>query len=265
MIVYAQFVGIGCIKYLAITFAPVTAIKGPNGSGKSWLIKTLMGDLPADINDGVLTLNCQVQGKSTHQEISGPSINKTLQYLTQNQILNLKLDSLRQENILETETQLSPSGDNLTNVFAALPRKHQALISEQLSLIFPSIQDVDIQPTSAGRHKIIFQDTYSGIWVSSRNVFDGIVLMLAFLIIPYQQSRPQVLFVEHPERNLHKFSFAVLLKLFHDLSEGKLGDPIQVIFSTHASIPDDLADRPKTIALSLDSNGNTIHTPECED
>jgi predicted ATPase len=66
-------------------------------------------------------------------------------------------------------------------------------------------------------------------------VADSALLLLAFLVLPYQQPMPDVLTLDEPERGLPPRVMGEVVSLLRRLSTGELGGrPVQVVLATHS-------------------------------
>lgn len=73
------------------------------------------------------------------------------------------------------------------------------------------------------------------MWYAPEEVSDGSMLVLAFLLLQYQNPSPDLLAIEEPERGLHPYLLGELIKLFRQLATGALGKRIQIIAATHSA------------------------------
>src|SRR5262249_54878709 len=111
----------------------------------------------------------------------------------------------------------------------------EALAREYCQLI-PAFSDVHRVATGAGHHTLRFQDAWSkDAWYLPREVSDGSMLVLAFLLLQFQRPQVGVVAIEEPERGLHPYLLEQLVQLFRGLSTGKVGGkPVQFLLATHS-------------------------------
>ncbi len=97
--------------------------------------------------------------------------------------------------------------------------------------------DVDLQPTKAGRHRLRFQDRWNpDFWLSPAHVSDGTMLLLAFIVLQYQNPTPDLITIEEPERALHPYLLDELIQMLRKMSTGEIGKkPVQVVLATHSA------------------------------
>lgn len=157
------------------------------------------------------------------------------------QLLRLDHQRLRQPNVVTEVRELATDGSNLTNAFETLTRAQRSELAKELCDLVPVFRDVDTRPVSAGKKILIFEDRWSpGQWYTPDQVSDGTMLMLAFLMLRYQQPAPQVIAVEEPERGLHPYLMGKLVELLRGLtlatSDGSAKhNPVQVLLATQSA------------------------------
>jgi predicted ATPase len=97
--------------------------------------------------------------------------------------------------------------------------------------------DLDLQPIAQGQHQFRFQDRWTpDLWFSPSEVSDGTMLLLAFIVLQYQDPARDLLTIEEPERALHPHLLAELLQRLRKLSRGESGrKPVQVVLATHSA------------------------------
>ena len=97
--------------------------------------------------------------------------------------------------------------------------------------------DVDLQPTSNGRHRLRFQDRWApDLWFTPERVSDGTMLLLAFIVLQYQNPAPDLVTIEEPERALHPYLLDELIQMLRKMSTGEIGKkPVQVVLATHSA------------------------------
>jgi predicted ATPase len=230
-----------CLRDVRLKLAPLTVLVGPNSSGKTTVLEGLA-------HPKVKTENFWRQDGSLLLDIlytySGGDLREIAnQYRTYAlpehsvQPLALDLAALRQENLLAAAQMLSPSGDNLTNVFATLTRQQQAAVAKELCRLVPMFNDVDLVPTINGRHQLRFQDRWNlDLWFPPSRVSDGTMLVLAFLVLQYQNPPLDIITIEEPERALHPYLLDELIQFLRKMTTGEIGKkPVQVVLATHSA------------------------------
>jgi predicted ATPase len=97
--------------------------------------------------------------------------------------------------------------------------------------------DLDLQPIAQGQHQFRFQDRWTpDLWFSPSEVSDGTMLLLAFIVLQYQDPAPDLLTIEEPERALHPYLLDELLQMLRKMSRGEIGKkPAQVVLATHSA------------------------------
>jgi predicted ATPase len=233
MITRAHIRNFRCLVDVDLTFEPLTILVGPNASGKSAILDALDRNQGLAIHNGwrhEVTPTVMV----AHDD-SPLNPRDSTSYTSQ--CLHLDVRLLRGANQLQEAKLLDRQGINLTNVFATLTRSEQSALVERLVELVPMYRDVAARPSSAGMHRLVFQDHWAPqLWHEPENVSDGTILLLAFLLIQHQSVVPSVLCIEEPERALHPYLVGELMKTLRYLAMGKFGPrAIQVVLATHSA------------------------------
>lgn len=245
MIESVHFKNYRSLRDVELKLAPLTVLVGPNSSGKTSVLEGLR--LPhfeaPDLwrHDHSLHLSVDLEydnGKRLNRFFDTSTTARHVEGREhRTQSLALALDALRRENTLALEKQLTRSGDNLTNVFASLTRQQQAAVAKELCRLVPMFSDVDLEPTAQGRHRLRFQDRWnSDLWFAPHQVSDGTMLVLAFLVLQYQNPPVDLITIEEPERALHPYLLDEVIQLLRRMTTGEIGNkPIQVVLATHSA------------------------------
>jgi predicted ATPase len=251
-----HFQNFRCLRDVTLKLAPLTVLVGPNSSGKTTVLDGLKprhfsaSDAwrqAASIQVGVdWSYDDQLPSTTMARATSpGPTALRKggsgwdLHWVPPHAVQSLTLDlkALRSENVLASALQLSPTGDNLANVFASLTRQQQSAVAKELSRLVPMFSDVDVEPTEQGRHRLRFQDRWnSDLWFAPSQVSDGTILVLAFLVLQYQSPPPDLITIEEPERALHPYLLDELIQFLRKMTTGEIGKkPVQVVLATHSA------------------------------
>jgi predicted ATPase len=240
-----DFANFRCLRDVSIHLAPLTVFVGANASGKSTVLEGLVAGRQLNPRDTfrqdaqLATRRTIVVDDDRIEETSRTWVGRpsaTVSPYTY-QILRLDVDQMRQPNTLKAETKLSPNGNNLTNVFSSLTRKQQIALGRDLCKLVPVISDVETRPVGQGTHHLLFQDAYcENVWYTASEVSEGTMLMLAFLLLQYQQGSPDMLGIEEPERGLHPYLLGKLISFLRDLGHGRVGPRrVQIVLATHSA------------------------------
>lgn len=228
------------IRELDLPLSPLTALVGPNGCGKSTVLAALDSEsdlLPTWRHEpsAVRIFAWNQQGGSSLRERASPAqrVKVSGQFTLKTQALRIELPLLRADAQLERAEVLQRDGSNLANLIATLPREAQASLAAELAARVAGIKDVDLVPTSNGRHTLRFHDRWSSATFGPSEVSDGTLLMLAFLALRYQPSRPELITIEEPERALHPYLLGELTSFLRELTSGDRA--IQVVLATHSA------------------------------
>jgi predicted ATPase len=233
-----HFQNFRCLRDVKLKLAPLTVLVGPNASGKTTVLDGLA--FPQ-----ISTENKWRRDRSLNLVIAFEYTNRPYFEFASNhspqthsiQSLALDLAALRQENVLAAAQQLSRTGDNLTNVFATLSRQQQTALAKEFCRLVPMFSDVDLEPTANGRHRLRFQDRWNpDLWFAPSRVSDGTMLVLAFLVLQYQNPPVDIITIEEPERALHPYLLDELIQFLRKMTTGEIGKkPIQVVLATHSA------------------------------
>lgn len=252
MIRKVHFKNFRSLRDVELTLEPLTVLVGPNSSGKTTVLEGLQPrnhfnlsdfwrqehsagpSIRWDYDDGLMAgVVSSSPGSLFVSALTGAGVRGT----HQSQSISLDLDALRQENVLAIAKLLNRNGDNLANVFYSLGRKQQSDIAQELCRLVPMFSDVDLQPTANGKHRLRFQDRWApDLWFAPNEVSDGTMLLLAFIVLQYQNPAPDLITLEEPERALHPYLLDELIQMLRKMSTGEIGKkPIQVVLATHSA------------------------------
>jgi predicted ATPase len=232
----------GCIRDLELRLGKLTALVGPNSSGKSTLLRALAPGLVAtsSLSWRHEAVAISVDGTTNDGLEWGATVRpgETSQWhLLRHQLVRFDVDCLRSENTVSAATSLEVDGANLPNVFGTLTRKEQGAVAAQLKELVPVFDDVDVFPTRAGKHEVCFKDRWAtDLWYRPSEASEGTILMLAYLLLPYQKPAPQLLCIEEPDRGLHPYLMEQVMRLLRRMADGELGrEPVQIVLATHSA------------------------------
>ncbi|HLK99630.1 MAG TPA: AAA family ATPase [Myxococcaceae bacterium] len=241
MIQSVHFKNFRCLRDVKLNLAPLTVLVGPNSSGKTTVLEGLKPRRrfhTADFWKQKSTDDHFIEWRyRTNQPAGVYGFKHDVPATHSIQSLALDLSALRSENVLAAAQQLSATGDNLTNVFATLTRQEQGTVAKELCRLVPMFSDVDLQPTTNGQHQLRFQDRWnSDLWFAPSQVSDGTMLVLAFIVLQYQNPPTDILTIEEPERALHPYLLEELIGLLRKMTTGEIGrKPVQVVLATHSA------------------------------
>ncbi|MBM4059700.1 MAG: DUF2813 domain-containing protein [Planctomycetes bacterium] len=233
-----------CLRAVTMNLEPLTVLVGANGTGKSSVFAALGSSFsPVDrwARDATVTVRVHAEhatGRADERHVpqSGQKWEGTRDF-PHAMVLQLDLQLIRQANQLQEMRQLATNGYGVANVFGTLTRKEQDEIARQFCTLVPLFADVAVRPHAAGNHRVVFQDRWHPtLWYEPHQVSDGSILLLAFLLLPYQSPPPDVIAIEEPERGLHPYLMGQLVGALRRLANGELGPrPVQVLLATHSA------------------------------
>lgn len=254
MIKSVHFQNFRSLRDVTLPLEPLTVLVGPNSSGKTTVLeglrprelhetdvwrcqKNLVPSVSWDYGTAHPLWTARNERGKTFFRSSFTETPNAGRVPHQVQSLSLDLQALRRSNLLAAAGQLERTGGNLTNVFSTLTRQQQAAVAKELCRLVPMFSDVDLQPTEQGHHQLRFQDRWNpDLWFAPEQVSDGTMLVLAFLVLQYQNPPVDLLTIEEPERALHPYLLDEVIQLLRRMTTGEIGKkPIQVVLATHSA------------------------------
>lgn len=243
MIRQLQIANFRCLRSVTLNLEPLTVFVGANASGKSSVFAALQGQLShenrwnrdATVVVDVITTSNPGATESLTLKTNG-EVSRAGRF-PECMVFQLDLSQLRRANQLLEMHHLAADGHGLANFFATLTRRAQDEVSQQYCKLVPMFADIAARPSGSGHHRIVFQDRWrSEIWYEPNQVSDGSILLLAFLLLPYQSPAPDIVAIEEPERGLHPYLMGQLIGALRKLANGELGPrPVQVLLATHSA------------------------------
>jgi predicted ATPase len=130
------------------------------------------------------------------------------------------------------QERLSATGDNLPNVVQYLREQHEDVLKKVLDTLskrVPRLEKVDADILQDGRLLLQIKDAPFDRPILSKFASDGTLKLLAYLIVLYDPSPPQLIGIEEPENQLHP-------RLLPELSEEcrAAAENSQLMVTTHS-------------------------------
>lgn len=242
MIQSVRFENFRCLRDVELSLEPLTVLVGPPASGKSTVLDGLDLQLGCDAADfwrqdesrPAVVEWLYTEGKQFRLDYPIGRLDSTPIMTHTVQALALDLIALREESSTSRQPVLNRTGDNLAGVFASLQEAQRQRVVQELCRMVPSLRDVGIQQTGPRAQKLKFRDWWkTDMWFTPDRVADTVLLLLAYLVLPYQSPPPDVITLDMPERTLPPVLLGELMKLMRGLSTGDLaGVPVQVVIAT---------------------------------
>jgi predicted ATPase len=242
MIQSVRFENFRCLRAVEVPLEPLTVLVGPPASGKSTLLDGL--DLQLGCNAADFWRQDESRPAVVEWRYTGGNefrldypigrLDSTPMMTHTVQALALDLIALREESSTSRQPVLNRTGDNLAGVFASLQEGQRQRVVQELCRMVPSLRDVDIQRTGTRAQRLKFRDWWkTDMWFTPDRVADTALLLLAYLVLPYQAPPPDVITLDMPERTLPPVLMGELMKLMRGLSTGEFsGIPVQVVIAT---------------------------------
>ena len=168
---------------------------------------------------------------------------------------HFSVDRAREESWEKPQERLNKTGANLANVIQHLKErqpKHLKRIFESLSKRAPRVEEVRADPMPDGRLQLQFKDSPFERPIMARFASDGVLKMLAYLVLLRGRKSPPLIGIEEPENLLHPRLLYELAEEYRAASEWA-----QLVVTTHSpSFLDAL--RPEEVrVLWRDEHGHT--------
>jgi predicted ATPase len=130
------------------------------------------------------------------------------------------------------QERLSATGDNLPNVVQYLREQHEDVLHKVLDTLskrVPRLEKVEADIMQDGRLLLQIKDAPFERPILSKFASDGTLKLLAYLIVLYDPSPPQLIGIEEPENQLHP-------RLLPELSEEcrAAAENSQLMVTTHS-------------------------------
>jgi predicted ATPase len=260
-----------CLRDVTIRFEPLTIVVGPNAAGKSTLLAALnplerargphdfWRSLPGQMERIFESDDRPVVSRRDSLDQMGAINHFANADKFVCQTLQLDPGKLRQPNTVAEERQLARDGANLANVVATLPRRQQEQLASQFSRLVPVYGDVTPRPHGSGQHELRFQDRWHDTWYRPSNVSDGSLLVLALLVLGYQDPSPDLIAIEEFERGIHPYLMGEILSVLRKMTRGEVGTkPTQIVIATHSAELLEFADPKEVRFLSRTNDGGVV-------
>ncbi|MBN1208279.1 MAG: AAA family ATPase [Myxococcaceae bacterium] len=245
MIQSVRFEHFRCLRDVELSLEPLTVLVGPPASGKTTVLEALDLLLGCDVSDfwrqdasrtPVVEWRYD-NGKQQRVEYPVTSLDSTPMLMHSVQALALDVVALRAESSTGRWPALNRTGDNLAGVFASLQAGQRQQVIHELCRLVPALRDVRIHLSSPRTQRLQFLDWWkTDLWLGADKVADTAMMLLAYLVLPYQSPPPDVLTLDMPERGLPPQLLSELMKLLRGLTTGELGgSPIQVVMATSST------------------------------
>jgi len=242
MIHTVRFENFRCLREVELSLEPLTVLVGPQASGKTAVLDGLdlqPGSNEADVWRQDETRRAVVEwrydnGRRTRTEYPLTAMDSTPMQSHALQALALDVTALREDSRPGLATVLNRTGDNLAGVFASLAPGPRQQVVEELCRLVPTVAGVEVQAMGPRTQRLRFKDRWrEDLWFAPDKVGDTALLLLGYLVLPYQRPPPDVITVDMPERGLPPWLLRDLMGLLRRLTTGELsGSPIQVVLAS---------------------------------
>lgn len=135
-----------------------------------------------------------------------PRVTALRRFITDWYLSYLTADNTRGVPEAGPQERLSATGDNLPNVIQYLKEQHSGRLDQILRVLskrVPRLEKVDAEIMADGRLLLQIKDAPFERPVLAKFASDGTLKMLAYLVVLYDPSPPQLVGIEEPENQLH--------------------------------------------------------------
>ena len=167
------------------------------------------------------------------------------QCIKQLKFLDLDPKKLREPSEVWEMKTYKDDGSNLASALKGIIEgnpEYLGYISSTLTNLLPAYKQVEVRTDEiGGRYYIMLQDN-DGNWFNARLLSEGILRMLALVILQFDDKHSGTLCMEEPENGVHPFRIKAVLELLQELStdfsqEPEAAEPLrQVIINTHSPV-----------------------------
>lgn len=161
-----------------------------------------------------------------------PRVSALRRFVTDWYLSYLTADNTRGVPEAGPQERLSATGDNLPNVIQYLKERYPDRLNKILTILsqrVPQLQKVDAEIMADGRLLLQIKDAPFDRPVLAKFASDGTLKMLAYLVVLYDPSPPQLVGIEEPENQLHPRLLPELAEECRDASERT-----QLMITTHS-------------------------------
>lgn len=135
-----------------------------------------------------------------------PRVSALRRFITDWHLSYLTADNTRGLPEAGPQERLSSKGDNLPNVIQYLKERHPERLDDILRVLsqrVPRLEKVEAEPLVDGRLLLRIKDAPFSQPVLAKYASDGTLKMLAYLMLLYDPSPPQLIGIEEPENQLY--------------------------------------------------------------
>lgn len=239
------------LKHVRVALKPLTVLVGTNDTGKSTFLealRVLFGGGNSTPGFGVPTCSAKASGEWRGHRFSFESSERDRTANAPSDLLSharAQLFRLPSSGVVLTGQgfadadgipELQPDGTNVPGLIDFFLRHDRARLDRFCAAAkerIPGLLDVQVAtPHSASRRVDLVID--GGHRMPADQASTGVRALLFFLALAHHPKPPPVILLEEPESGLHPKRLEDVLNLLRDITQGKLGEPAQVILSTHS-------------------------------
>ncbi len=209
---------------------PFNFLDFAQGSGK-----VIQGDKPKETDERIeerLESRELLAVNTLGQFAKHPRVSALRRFITDWYLSYLTADNTRGQPEAGPQERLTQWGDNLPNVIQYLQEQHRDLLDKILKVLsqrVPRLESVYPEIMKDGRLLLQIKDAPFDRPVLAKFASDGTLKMLAYLVVLYDPSPPQLVGIEEPENQLHP---RLLLELAEECRTAS--ERTQLMITTHS-------------------------------
>ncbi len=225
----------------ALPLRPLTVLVGPNDSGKSAFLYAL-ASLARIHSVQPFDLWRQKENPTVEAMIDGNeyTLGMHVPELTPSGLYQLPSGGIPMESQGIQESAgipaLAGDGSNLAAVLDSVLRRDRKRFEEIVAAIAERVQgleDIKIPTPQAAQRRIEFV-IENGLTIPGSAASTGVRTIVFFVTLAYLPNPPKLILIEEPETGVHPKRLKDVVGLLRDVTEGKHGEPAQVVLTTHS-------------------------------
>lgn len=277
-----------CLRSVDVELEPLTVLIGKNDTGKSSFLEALTFFVAAfgetdetpnpqvthGVNPTDLAVSVRLDGQDYSAGLKGGQGvfgGGSAQIHTNSESDGrLPLRSVRSPYRLDPDRLRMPAqvgvlngplparGDHLVAALDRLPLSRMVQLQKELIARVPTVRELVLVPHQTGSKEITF-DLASGGRIPAKAASDGVMLLLAYLAIMFDENAPGLIMIEEPENGIHPKQLEYVVKQLLSLTQRE--EPVQVIMTTHSPYVLDFVPKESVRVFARNESGDVEVEP----
>jgi len=227
---------------------------------KSYRLNEFTGEQEKIVSGEYKQSHLGIIGKDSTREYSGLCLVKSFFDATES--FDLLSPKDMRESARGNKISIGRYGENLAAFIKGLNTEEREELISTMRSIFPNISDVkSVVRGRPGWAYIEVEEKFTGqnVSVSSRNVSDGMIRLIAFFAMKYHKNHGGLTLLDEIENGINS---EVMERLLRSFQENSAANQQQFIATTHNTVLLDYIDPGSILYLSRDNLGNTkVYNP----